>query len=154
MNYQEAFSKALTCYGQIKCTYAEIYNKSGKKLFSAQSTDFHGFHFAANAVRLNAANGLVPIRNSREFAMIIERKLLKNKRLAGDHAELFQTIENGGVLYVKACALDWQPSKDPEEISEETATDETIATEATINKKQRKIRTGLLLALAGALISN
>lgn len=154
MKYQEAFAQALTCYGQIKCTYAGIYNKAGKKLFSAQASDFRGFHFAANAIQINADNRLVPIRNSREFADIIESKLLKNKRLAGDHAELFQTIENGGTLYVKACALDWQPSKDPDAISENTATDDAIAAEAARRNKQRKIRTGLLLAIAGALIGD
>ena len=107
MTYQEAKSVSDVCLGYIKCTYAEIFDKDGNKLFSLQAANVGDVPVVVTDGTADVAEQKnVPVRLTTDALASIARSL-KIRKEDRNYRKLVDAVSKKA--YVKHAALVWLP---------------------------------------------
>lgn len=133
MSYEEAFKIGSVCDGYVKCTYAELYdavqkelpggNRIFPKLFSLQKRFASAEHTIGTTIGLNyeypivtadtyvSDTKYVPVYLTTEAAEYINHVISSSKKRSEKWDGLEGLVQAGDMFNVKACAIDWMPTK-------------------------------------------
>ena len=106
MEYKQAHSTSSQIAGTVKCTYVELFDVNGRKVFSLQKKNI-GSKPAVVSLSQYDDKGTVPVRLTEDALQSIAKSLSKRKKARINKNQLYAAFDN--TVYVKPVALEWQP---------------------------------------------